>query len=322
MATILIADTNAADRSAYIALLGNYGHRILEAVNGAEALEMARAELPDLIITDIIMPSMDGFTLVRRLRAEPLLAKVPVIFHTADYDNSEIHRLARGSGIQHILRKPSEPHEILRAVNDSLKKPAAAARLPKTGQLQREHLQVLADKLYEKVTELEDANERLRNLSLTDGITGLNNRRGFMILATGLLKFARRVGYSLSLLYIDLDSLKLTNDTLGHTAGDALIVRFATILTATFRDSDIIGRMGGDEFVVLMADATESDVESMRAHLQSNVDAHNLQTDRPAIAFSMGVIRVFPDASLTMEELLSQADKAMYEHKMRRRRPA
>lgn len=322
MATILIADTNAADRSAYIALLGNFGHRILEAVNGAEALEIARTELPDLVITDIIMPSMDGFTLVRRLRAEPLLAKVPVIFHTADYDNSEIHRLARGSGVQHVLRKPSEPHEILRAVNDSLKKPASAARLPQTGQLQREHLQVLADKLYEKVTELENANERLRNLSLTDGITGLNNRRGFMILATGLLKFARRVGYSLSLLYIDLDSLKLTNDTLGHTAGDALIVRFANILTKTFRDSDIIGRLGGDEFVVLMADATESDIASMRAHLQRNVDAHNLQKDLPAISFSMGVIRAFPDTGITMEELLSQADRAMYEHKMLRRRKA
>ncbi len=322
MATILIVDTNPTDRSTYVALLGNFGHRILEAGNGAEALELARVELPDLIISDIIMPSMDGFTLVRRLRAEPLLAKVPVVFHTANYDDSEIHRLARGSGIQHILRKPSEPHEILRAVNDSLKKPAAATRLPQTGQLQREHLQVLADKLYEKVTELEDANERLRNLSLTDGITGLNNRRGFMILATGLLKFARRVGYSLSLLYIDLDSLKLTNDTLGHTAGDALIVRFANILTGTFRDSDIIGRLGGDEFVVLMADATESDVKSMRDHLQKNVDAHNLQTDLPAIAFSMGGIRVFPDTGVTMEELLSRADRAMYEHKMRRRRPA
>ena len=322
MATILIVDTNPTDRSTYVALLGNFGHRILEAGNGAEALELARVELPDLIISDIIMPSMDGFTLVRRLRAEPLLAKVPVVFHTANYDNSEIHRLARGSGIQHILRKPSEPHEILRAVNDSLKKPAAATRLPQTGQLQREHLQVLADKLYEKVTELENANERLRNLSLTDGITGLNNRRGFIILATGLLKFARRVGYSLSLLYIDLDSLKLTNDTLGHTTGDALIVRFANILTGTFRDSDIIGRLGGDEFVVLMADATESDVKSMRDHLQKNVDAHNLQTDLPAIAFSMGGIRVFPDTGVTMEELLSRADRAMYEHKMRRRRPA
>jgi two-component system, cell cycle response regulator len=320
MATILIVDTNVADRNTYVALLGNFGHRILEARNGAEALELARAELPDLIITDIIMPSMDGFTLVRRLRVEPLLTKVPVIFHTTNYDESEIHRLARASGIRHILRKPSEPHEILRAVNDSLKRPAAPTRLPQTGQLQREHLQVLADKLYEKVTELEDANERLRNLSLTDGITGLNNRRGFMILATGLLKFARRVGYSLCLLYIDLDSLKHTNDTLGHTAGDALIVRFSNILMDTFRDSDIIGRLGGDEFVVLMADATESDVESMRNHLQNNVDAHNLEAGQPAITFSMGVIRMYPDSGITMEELLSQADRAMYEHKTRRRR--
>jgi PleD family two-component response regulator len=244
MSTILIVDTNAADRNTYVTLLGNFGHRLLEAKNGVEALEIARAEIPDLIITDIIMPSMDGFTLVRRLRAEPLLENVPVVFHTTNYDESEIHRLARGSGIRHILRKPSEPHEILRVVNDSLKRPTTAAKLPQTGQLQREHLQVLADKLYQKVNELEDANERLRNLSLTDGLTGLNNRRGFMILATGLLKFSRRVGYSICLLYIDLDSLKLTNDTFGHSAGDALILRFSNILTQTFRESDIIGRLG------------------------------------------------------------------------------
>lgn len=323
MSTILIVDTNVADRSAYITLLGNFGHRLLEAANGAEALEIARHELPDLVITDIIMPSMDGFTLVRRLRSEPLLAGVPVIFHTTNYDESEIHRLARASGIRHILRKPSEPHEILRAVNDALKRPASATKLPQTGQLQREHLQVLADKLYQKVTELEDANERLRNLSLTDGLTGLNNRRGFMILATGLLKFARRVGYSLCLLYIDLDSLKFTNDTFGHAAGDALILRFSSVLTNTFRESDIIGRLGGDEFVVLLVDATEEDVESMKSRLQANADANNLQhASQPAIAFSLGAIRVQPDTGITMEELLSQADRAMYEHKMRRRRTA
>lgn len=323
MSTILIVDTNAADRNTYVTLLGNFGHRLLEAKNGAEALEIARVEIPDLIITDIIMPNMDGFTLVRRLRAEPLLANVPVVFHTTNYDESEIHRLARASGIRHILRKPSEPHEILRAVNDSLKRPPTAAKLPQTGQLQREHLQVLADKLYQKVNELEDANERLRNLSLTDGLTGLNNRRGFMILATGLLKFARRVGYSICLLYIDLDSLKLTNDTFGHSAGDALILRFSNILTQTFRESDIIGRLGGDEFVVLLVDATETDVESMRSRLQANADADNLQhASQPAIAFSLGIIRAHPDSAITMEELLSQADRAMYKHKQRRRHTA
>ena len=323
MSTILIVDTNTADRNTYISLLGNYGHRLLEAKNGAEALGIARAELPDLIITDIIMPNMDGFTLVRRLRAEPLLMNVPVIFHTTNYDESEIHRLARTSGVRHILRKPSEPHEILRAVNDSLKRPTAATKPPETGQLQREHLQVLADKLFQKVTELEDANERLRNLSLTDGLTGLNNRRGFMILATGLLKFARRVGYSVCLLYIDLDSLKFTNDTFSHAAGDALILRFASVLTQTFRESDIIGRLGGDEFVILLVDAAEADVESMRSRLQNNADANNLQyASQPAISFSLGVIRVQPDSGITMEKLLSQADRAMYEHKKRRRHAA
>lgn len=323
MATILIVDANPADRRSYITLLGNFGHRFLEADDGAQALELAQAELPDLIITDILMPHMDGFMLVRRLRTEPLLMGIPVIFHTANYDVSEIHRLARGSGIQHILRKPAEPHEILRAVNESLKHPAEPSRLPQTGQLQREHLQLLVDKLYQKVSELEKANERLRSFSLTDGLTSLNNRRGFMILATGLLKFARRAGYSSCLLYIDLDSLKYINNTFGHAAGDMAITHFAGILTDTFRDSDVVGRLGGDEFVVLIIDASESDVINMQERLQSNVEAYNLQAENGrALAFSLGVIRVDRNSTITMEDLLAEADSAMYKHKQSRKSTA
>lgn len=322
MATILIVDPSPEDRRPYITLLGNYGYRLLEASDGIQALEMARAELPDLIITDILMPNMDGFTLVRRLRAEPLLMGVPVVFQTASYDVTEIHKIAHASGIQHILRKPAEPQEILRAVTESIKQPIAHHRLPQTGQLQREHLQLLADKLYQKVTELEQANERLRNISLSDGLTGLNNRRGFMILATGLLKFARRADYSVCLIYIDLDSLKYINDTFGHAGGDAAITQFARILTETFRESDVIGRLGGDEFVALIIDATEADLQSMEARLQSNVDTYNLKTDpRQALSFSMGTIWADPGSSITMEELLSEADQAMYAHKLRRKRP-
>lgn len=320
MATILIVDAHPTDRRSYMTLLGNFGHLFLEASNGSQALELARAELPDLIITDILMPHMDGFTLVRHLRAEPLLMGVPVIFQTDNYDVSEIHRLARASGIQHILRKPSEPREILRAVNESLTQPSTPARLPQTGQLEREHLQLLADKLYQKVSELEKANDKLRNLSLIDGMTGLNNRRGFMILATGLLKFARRVGYSSCLSYIDLDSLKYINDTFGHEAGDLAITQFARILTETFRGSDVIGRMGGDEFVVLIIDATENDLASMQARLQSNLDAHNFQSERGyALPFSLGVVRVDQNSTITMEALLFEADAAMYKHKKSRK---
>jgi len=323
VATILVVDTNPTDRRWYITLLGNYGHRLLEASDGVEALALAQAELPELIITDILMPHMDGFSLVRRLRAEPLLASIPVIFQTANYDVSEIHRLARASGVQHILRKAAEPHEILRAVNESLKRPTQPARLPQTGQLQRAHLELLADKLYQKVSELEKANDHLRNLSLTDTLTGLNNRRGFMILATGLLKFARRVSYSVYLLYIDLDSLKYINDTFGHAAGDAAITQFSRILIDTFRDSDVLGRMGGDEFVVMIADATENDLASVQTRLQSNIDTYNLNAAHgQALSFSLGVIRLEPQSTVTMEELLSQADAAMYQHKLSRRRTA
>lgn len=321
MATILIVDSNPTDRRSYITLLGNFGHRLLEAADGTVALEMAGAELPDLIITEILMPNMDGFTLVRRLRAEPLLKGVPVVFQTGNYDISEVHKLARASGVQHVLKKPAEPHEILRAVDESLKRPTQPTRLPQTGQLQREHLQLLADKLYQKVDELEKANEHLRNASITDGLTGLNNRRGFMIMATGLLKFARRAGYPSCLLYIDLDSLKYVNDTFGHIAGDMALTHFARILTETFHDSDVIGRLGGDEFVVLITDATENDIVSMKTLLQSNVDAYNRQSER-ALSFSLGIIAVDKDSTISMEALLSQADEAMYLHKQRRKRPA
>ena len=323
MATILIVDSRSNDRQLYVTLLSSFGHRVLEANDGMEALELARKELPDLVITDIVMPNMDGFTLNRRLRAEPLLAAVPVVFQTAHYLESEVRKLASASGIQHILGKPAEPQEILRTVQNALKQPVSPSKLPQTGQLQREHLQLLADKLYEKNVELEQANERLRNLSLTDDLTGLNNRRGFLIMSNGLLKFARRAGHPLCLLYIDMDCLKQVNDKYGHAEGDTALNHFAHTLSETFRDSDVIARMGGDEFAVLTIDATENHLTGIQARLQSNVDAHNLVSVRGyAISFSLGVVRVDLNSVFTVEGLLNQADAAMYAHKQQRKRPA
>jgi diguanylate cyclase (GGDEF)-like protein len=316
MATILIVDTRPADRQLFVTLLSSFGHRILEANDGAEAFELAKVELPDLVITDIVMPNMDGFTLVRRLRAEPLLAGVPVVFQTAHYLESEIHKLATASGIEHILGKPAEPQEILRVVQESLKRPSVLSKLPQTGQLHREHLQLLADKLYQKNVELEKANERLRNLSLTDELTGLNNRRGFAILANGLFKFARRANHPLCMLYIDMDSLKHVNNNFGHAEGDTALNHFARILTETFRDSDVVARLGGDEFAVLTIDATQNNIAVIHSRLQSNVDAYNLVSVRGySLSFSLGIIPVDLDSTFTVDTLLAQADAAMFEHK-------
>lgn len=321
MATILIVDTRPADRQLYITLLSSFGYRLLEASDGVEALELARTEIPDLVITDIVMPNMDGFTLTRRLRAEPLLSGVPVIFQTAQHLEPEVRKLATASGVQHILGKPAQPQDVLHAVQETLKKPVAPARLPQTGQLQREHLQLLADKLYEKNLELEKTNERLRSLSLTDELTGLNNRRGFMIMANGLLKFARRANHPLCLLYIDMDSLKHINDTFGHAQGDTALTHFSHILTETFRDSDVIARMGGDEFAVLTIDATEGSLVAIQARLQSSVDSYNLiSVSGYTLSFSLGIVRIDLNSTLTVDALLSQADEAMYAHKKGKKR--
>jgi diguanylate cyclase (GGDEF)-like protein len=109
----------------------------------------------------------------------------------------------------------------------------------------------------------------------------------------------------------------------GHAQGDAALNEFARILTETFRDSDVIARLGGDEFVILTIDATESDLYNIQTRLQNNVAAYNLRsTNGHALSFSLGVIQVDVNAPITMEELLSQADAAMYKHKQSRKRVA
>ena len=320
MATILIVDPKPSQRRTYTTLLGNFGYQLLEAEDGPQALELARTELPDLIIIDMFLPDLDGFTFVHRLHLDPLLTNIPVIFQTDQYDRSELHWQAHDNGIRHLLRIPSEPQEVLRAVNEALNQADDTPRLPKTGQLSQADLELLVTKLQQKVVELEKANERLRSLSLNDGLTGLSNRRGFMILATGLLKFARRAGYSASLIYIDLDSLKYINNTFGHAVGDVTILQFAHILTEIFRESDVVGRMGGDEFVILMIDATEADLQDMQARLQNRVDVYNAQAQPgQELSFSLGAIHVQRDSTITMEALMTQADAAMYKHKQQRR---
>lgn len=320
MATIMIVDDHPVNRQLFVTLLGYAGHRLLEAGNGAEALEIARAEYPDLVITDILMPVLDGFTFVRRLRADPILAEVPVIFQTAHYIEKEIRRLALDCGVQHILTKPVEPQQILKTVAEALEQTVAVAALPQTREFQKEHLELLANKLYQKVSELETANARLHNLSLTDDLTGLNNRRGFMLLAEELLKYARRTGHRICLLYMDLDGLKRINDTFGHPAGDDALIQTAHILTKTFREADVIARLGGDEFGVLAMDTAESNVEAILARVEEHLKTYNAQSNsRYRLSLSLGVIALDPNSTQTMEELLSQADATMYSQKQDRK---
>lgn len=121
MATILIADDYAVNRDYLGTLLGAAGHRVLEAADGARALELARSERPDLVISDMVMAGTDGFELARLLRASPETASIPVIFCTATYLEDEAMALARMCGVREVLMKPCPPENVLRAVQAALR---------------------------------------------------------------------------------------------------------------------------------------------------------------------------------------------------------
>ena len=156
----------------------------------------------------------------------------------------------------------------------------------------------------------------LKSLSLTDELTSLYNRRGFMNLARQQIRVAKRLKKRLLLVYADVDNLKLINDTLGHKEGDRALKDLAGILSHTFRASDLIARMGGDEFAVLGLEESEADFEKIRARLQQKIGSFGQEAQRPyRLSFSMGFARYEPEKPQNIEELLTRADRLMYEEK-------
>jgi PAS domain S-box-containing protein len=164
MATILIVDDLPTNREFLVTLLQYQGHRLVEAADGIEGLEAARREPPDLVITDVLMPGMDGYELLRQLRLDSATAGIPIIFYTAHYGEREARELALSAGVSSVLTKPAEPEAVLKMVALALRgaSPPEPIREPDT--FDREHLRLVTDKLSANVDELRGANARLRAL--------------------------------------------------------------------------------------------------------------------------------------------------------------
>jgi len=170
-----------------------------------------------------------------------------------------------------------------------------------------------------KVTEKKRLEEELKVMSLTDQLTGLYNRRGFIALAEQQLRAANRAKKQALLAFIDVDGLKGVNDTLGHDEGDNVLVETAFVLRQTFRESDIIARIGGDEFAVLATDASETTLDTFSKRLQQFIDDCNGKAHRPyKLAMSLGATVYDPEAPVSLDELMSSADARMYVQKKAR----
>ena len=172
------------------------------------------------------------------------------------------------------------------------------------------------------VSERKQNEDLFRSLSLIDDLTGLYNRRGFLTLANQQLKLSYRMERGVTLLFADIDKLKWINDNMGHLEGDSALVNASRMLKETFRESDIVGRISGDEFAVFMAGADQAYSEAIVRRLENKLNDYNIREKKPyELSLSFGIACSASSEPCNLSELLDTADKFMYENKRENRSP-
>jgi diguanylate cyclase (GGDEF)-like protein len=293
---ILIVDDTEDIRELLCLRLEAEGYEARAAANGETGLDIARQWQPDLILLDLMMPGMDGYEVCRHLKALPATRRTPVIFLTARTDVTD-----RVKGLSHgavdYISKPFDSRELLARVQ-------VALRAKQT------------------MDDLEQSNQQLQVASVTDSLSGLFNRRYFEERLSDELNDCAHRGVTAACLILDLDHLKLVNDTHGHLGGDAVIRQFAELIRALTRRGDVAARFGGDEFAILLAGVTPrgalAAAEKIRAAVeQTPFDANGA---RVWTTTSIG-LTCFPLGQQTrVDQVIDQADRALYRAKTTRNR--
>ena len=253
----------------------------------SDALRCLQEKNFDLILLDLGLPDSQGLETFARMHDQA--PQVPIIVLTG-LDDDTLAIQAVKEGAQDFLTKGRvDRYWLVRNIRHALER-------------HQMYLEVHA-------------------LSLTDGLTGLYNRRGFTTLSEQQLKVARHSQRGLILLYADLDRLKYINDTFGHQVGDEALVQTAEILERTFRASDILGRIGGDEFAALAMRGSEEAVRAIPRRLERIVAEYNAAKPRPyQLSVSIGAMYFDPLAELSIEDMMTKADEVMYQQKRMKQR--
>lgn len=286
--------------------------------SGADGLALAAQIQPDLILLDVMMPDMDGYETCRRLKADPQLRHVPVIFLTA-LANEDAECEGLGLGAADYITKPIKLSVARHRICNLLER----ENLRREVTTQRDALQCM-------VGDLEKASTQLHQLAFFDPLTQLPNRRLMRDRLQIAFAASKRSGHHAALMFLDLDNFKPLNDVHGHAAGDVLLQEAANRLTSCVRQTDTVARFGGDEFVVVLGDLhlqyhtactlalgiAEKIKNSLSAPYQLSVP--NEQSGpalvNHACTASIGVA-VFKAAAITENDALKFADAAMYQAK-------
>ena len=294
----VIADDDPVTTAILSRTLQGWGIDVACAPDGLSAWELlTTGPAPELAIVDWMMPGIDGIDLCRRIRQEPTLSAMYVLLLTGRSGREDLVA-GLDAGADDYMVKPIDTEELRARVQ-------VGARV---GSLQT--------RLTDQVKELRAARDHLARLVSTDVLTNVYSRRWWFELAATEFSRCRRYDTHFSLMVIDLDFFKRVNDTFGHDVGDALLQRFAEMLRNECRQSDVVGRIGGEEFALLAPETSLLDAE----HLASRISAaaRNLVVETPAgdvrCSCSIGISEVVPEDQ-GIDNVLRRADAALYDAK-------
>jgi len=290
-AEILIVDDDPDVRTFVRAVLESDGHRVTEAASGQDAIQRLRIRRPALVLLDVMMPAMDGFAAVHAIKREPG-PFVPVILLTA-LDDPASRAKGINAGADEILAKPVHPFELRLRCRAMLR-------------------------IHQLTEELHAANRRLRALARTDELTDVRNRRGLRSALTREFRRAERYGGALTVMAFDVDRFKNVNDDYGHAVGDSVLHAVAQALKRGVREVDVVGRVGGEEFVVLAPETPSRDALAVAERLRRSVGERVVTTPHGvevSVTVSCGVATLSDVHARSPEELLGYADAALYRAK-------
>lgn len=325
---LLIVDDIADNRMVLIRRFERRGFVVEEASSGEEALTLISQREYDLVLLDVMMPDLDGVEVLRRLRADPKSANLPVIMVTARTASDDVVQ-ALQVGADDYITKPVDFAVALARVNTQLTRRRAELEVLRTSAALKQTNEALEERVQERTRDLMRINQQLQEevaqrqlseeaikfLAHHDALTGLPNRILFREKLSDAIA-AIDNGDHVGLLFIDLDGFKAVNDTLGHSVGDNLLRDIGERLKKIVGDNNLVARLGGDEFAVLLSriDAAENAQTFAREIVASVAGIVQVDSHEVNVGASVGIVTSDSNAA-DLEELLRDADLAMYRAK-------